>query len=431
MNLKTEIQNRIEKNQLNKAKFLLTISGGVDSMVLLDIFRQLPYAFSVAHCNFQLRGNDSDLDEKLVVDTCRKYNIPFFVEKFDVEKYQSTGNYSTEMACRNLRYDWFYDLLTTHKFDYLVMAHHLNDQLETLLINLSRGSGSKGLMAMEEISNKIFRPMLTFSKKEIVDYAKQEKITWREDITNQENDFIRNQIRNQIAPLLEEIHPQFLKNVNKSLTFLAEENQLVENYLQTKKKELFKQENDCEVVEISSLEKLNPINTHLHHFFSPFGFSVEEIRKLLIASTGAEMQSATHRALKNRKFLLIKKKEDKKTDIYVIDSIENSYYCSDLFFQKTAHHPTYTDETLDFDKIDFPLVFRPIEAGDSFFPLGMKGRKKVSKFLKDEKLSKFDKEKVRVLVDNQQQILWVYPLRIDERYKTTQETINFLNIKIC
>ena len=431
MNLKTEIQNRIENNKLGKAKFLLTISGGVDSMVLFHIFRQLSYTFSVAHCNFQLRGNDSDLDEKLVVDTCTKNKIPFFVEKFDVKEYQSTGNYSIEMACRNLRYEWFNKLLITHKFDYLVMAHHLNDQLETLLINLSRGSGSKGLMAMEEISNKIFRPLLTFSKKEIVDYAMQEKIIWREDLTNQENDFIRNQIRNQITPLLEEIHPQFLKNVNKSLAILAEENQLIENYLQTKKKELFRQEKEYEVVKINSLEKLSPINTHLHYFFSPFGFSVNEIRKLLIASTGAEMQSETHRILKNRNFLLIKKKENKKNDLYVIHSIENSYYCPNLFFQKTKRHPTHADETLDYDKIKFPLVFRPIEEGDVFFPLGMKGKKKVSKFLKDEKLSKFDKEKVRVLVDNQQQILWVYPLRIDERYKITQETINFLNIKIC
>src|SRR5690606_7370339 len=229
----------INFNFQEDAQLLVAVSGGVDSMVLCDLLLKSKLNFSVAHCNFQLRGKESDEDEKFVRNFCSQNQIPVFIKKFEVKKFKNSGNFSTQMAARELRYRWFEELISVQKFDYLLTAHHLNDALETFLINLSRGTGMKGLTGMN--SDKIHRPLLSYSKAEILSYAKNNNLKWREDSSNQTSDYVRNKIRHEIYPVLEEIHPQFLENFSKSIQFLHEENQILENHLKNIQNQLFKQ----------------------------------------------------------------------------------------------------------------------------------------------------------------------------------------------
>lgn len=428
------LQNFLDQtfqHQLHTKKFLVAVSGGVDSMVLLHLFRQSKFNFSVAHCNFQLRGEASNLDEKLVRDYCEKHQIQFFSTRFDVESYQNSGNYSLEMACRNLRYDWFSDLMIKHDFEVLSTAHHLNDQLETFLINLSRGSGIKGLGGMKLCQNQMFRPLLSMKREEIVAFAKAHQISWREDETNQTNDYVRNFIRNEISPLLNQLHPAFLDNFEKSNTHLQHDFQLIENHIKQLKSTLFLIENETIKIEISALQKLNPLQTYLHYLFDEYDFDSKEIEKLLHAENNAEIRNMKFRMLKYENALILQENSTKIWKELTFDLNENPYNCSNFVFQQSKNHSLYWDETLDADLIRFPLTLRSVKEGDFFYPLGMKSKKKINKFLKDLKLSKFEKEEVKILEDAEGCILWVSPHRIDDRFKISEQTINFLNIKLC
>jgi len=431
MELTKILMKSLERNSLQNKKFLLAISGGVDSMVLLHLFHSQKLDLSVAHCNFQLRGEASDLDEQLVREVSNQYQIPFYSIRFDVKAYQESGNYSVEMACRNLRYNWFSELQQKHNLEILVTAHHLNDQLETFFINLSRGSGIKGLSVMNELQSTIFRPFLEVSRETILAYAKQNNIDWREDESNASNIYIRNKIRNEVSPLLLNLHPKFLENFNQSIQFLKNENKVLTDFISIKKQELLINQGSVVKVKLDELQKLEPLETYLHYLFDEYDFHLDQLKQIITSNIGSEVETKKYRILKDRKFLLIKAKTEKLEDEIVFNLSENAYHCVNFVFQKSTNHSLYWDESLDLDKIIFPLTLRKKKEGDFFYPLGMNQKKKVSKFLKDEKLSNFDKENCWILVDNEDRILWISNLRIDERFKITDKTINFLNIKLC
>ncbi|HJD86393.1 MAG TPA: tRNA lysidine(34) synthetase TilS [Empedobacter falsenii] len=430
--IQQEFNFLLDQHDFNSHRYLLAVSGGVDSMILLDLFRQTSANFQVAHCNFQLRGVDADKDEALVREYCGKLNIPFHSVRFDVAAYQKTGNYSVEMACRNLRYDWFEQVQQQNHLDILVTAHHLDDNIETFLINLSRGTGLKGLIGMQTDNGKIFRPLLNFTKNELLVYAEANEISWREDYTNATDEYTRNKIRHHITPVLKELHPQFDENFLASLSHINDNYQIIQNKVEEVRTDLFSGDNPIKI-EINPLKSLQPLETFLYYLFEKYGFySSKELLKFLDAETGSEIKSTTYRLVKNRENLLLQPIEEENEDEITIfdDLIEiNSL---NLKFVKSINPHENATEIVDFTSILFPLKLRKVKEGDFFYPIGMNGQKKLmSKFMKDLKLSKLEKEKVWLLCDQKDQIIWVVNHRLDERFKTTETSKNFLNITVC
>ena len=418
---------------LSTSKLLLALSGGVDSMVLADLLIQSGLKFSVAHCNFQLRGKASDGDSSFIEEFCKENQIDFFIKKFDVQGYQKTGNYSIQMAARNLRYDWFDELIQQYQFDFLLTAHQLDDSIETFLINLSRGTGIEGLTGIKKQKGKILRPLLPFSKNEILDYAEKNNVKWREDDSNNSDDYLRNKIRHRIIPVLKEINPNFAKSFTKSLNYLESDFELIRFQIEKIKKKIFVNQGDEILIKISELKEEGFSNAHLFHLFNDFGFKFPlEIKKLMNSNQNGEIISKTHRLIKNREELILTSLKINVKDIEILlnpnEIIQKPLY---LKLEKSDTRDLNADESLDFDLIKFPVRLRKITASDEFRPLGMKGKKKLSKFLKDEKYSKTEKEKAWVLVSNENEILYILNRRIDERFKITEHTQNYLNIYLC
>ncbi|MEG0929939.1 MAG: tRNA lysidine(34) synthetase TilS [Algoriella sp.] len=425
--------NEILKNHnFTFRRYLLAISGGVDSMVLLDLFRQTSANFQVAHCNFQLRGEDSNGDEEFVRNYCGLHNIPFHSVRFDVEAYQKTGNYSVEMACRNLRYDWFAEIQQINHLEDLVTAHHSDDNIETFLINLSRGTGLKGLVGMQIDNGKIFRPLLNFTKNDLLEYAKNNTLAWREDYTNATDDYTRNKIRHHILSVLKEVHTQFDENFLATLSHINDNYLIVQQRVDELASCLFTGSNPIKI-EIKELKKLEPLETYIHYLFEKYNFnSPYEILKFLDAETGSEIKSTTYRLIKDREYLLLKNIEEiDDNEITILDDFIEIKSLNLKFVKSINPHENAT-EIVDFTSILFPLKLRKVKEGDYFYPIGMKGQKKlISKFMKDLKLSKLEKEQVWLLCDQKDQIIWVVNYRLDERFKTTKASKNFLNITLC
>jgi len=412
---------------------LAAVSGGVDSMVLCDLLLKTNKKFSIAHCNFQLRGNESENDEKFVWDYCIQNQIEFYSTKFNVKEFKQSGNYSTQMAARELRYSWFTRLMKEHGFDYLVTAHHLNDSLETFMINLSRGTGIEGLKGIPLLKNNIFRPLYNSSKNEILHYAKENKIEWQEDVSNSGNDYKRNKIRHYITPVLEEIHPEFLQNFVKTIEILEQDGILIQQLIESKRKELFEKNDSVIHISIEKLKQLNPLHSYLHYLFFEYGFRHPlEIEKLIYSNENGEINSESHRLIKNRNELLLSgiNPMEPSPEFIIREGIILEKPLS-LKISKSDARDFSAHETLDYEKIKFPLRLRKIKTGDIFFPFGMKGSKKLSKFFKDEKFSKLDKENSWLVVDDEDRILYVTGKRIDDRFKITEHTHKFLNIYLC
>lgn len=432
--LLSELKNNINRlGNLSQSKFLIAVSGGIDSMVLSDLFLKLKLNFAIAHCNFQLRGSDSDADEEFVRNYCIQNQIRFYSKKFNVKEYKQSGNHSTQMAARDLRYTWFRKLIHEDEFDFLVTAHHLNDSLETFLINISRGSGSNGLTGIQFSQKNVIRPFYNISKNLILEYARLNQIQWREDTSNANDDYIRNKIRHHIVPALNEIHPDFLNNFSKSIQIINEEKDLIQNHLKDLAGELFIPQKNNFLISIEKLNKLTPLHSYLFHLFSEYGFKhPAEIEKLMVANQGSEINSDKYRLIKNREELILSKKT--KIDIseeFIVEEGKLIQKPLNLKLSKSEEKDYSATETLDYEKISFPLRLRKIKTGDVFFPLGMKGSKKLSKYFKDEKFSKIDRENNWLLVDSDDRIVYITGVRIDDRFKITEHTHKFLNIYLC
>ena len=427
-------QNNLQKLENHTdSKFLIAVSGGIDSMVLCNLFLNSKLNFTVAHCNFQLRGNDSDEDENFVRNYCIQNQIEFHSKKFNVKAYKQSGNFSTQMAARDLRYNWFSELMREFQFDFLVSEHHLNDSWETFLINLSRGSGINGLTGIRFQQKEIIRPLYNISKDLISNYAELNQIQWREDVSNATVDYVRNKIRHQITPILNEIHPEFLQNFSKSIQNLNEEKILLQNELDNLRNHLWIKKGENFIISIEKLNQLQPLPSYLFHLFSKFGFvHPAEIEKLMNANEGSEINSEKFRLIKNRlELILAHKKEIGASAEFIMEEGKLIQKPLNLKFLKSDERDFSATETLDSDKISFPIRLRKVKSGDVFFPFGMNGSKKLSKFFKDEKYSKLDKENAWVLVDNRDEILYLTGKRIDERFKITEHTHKFLNIYLC
>ena len=419
---------------LEKGKLLIAISGGLDSVVLANLFHKLKFNFALAHCNFNLRGEESNADEDFVLQFAEDLNVEVYVESFDTEAYAKTHQLSTQMAARELRYSWFNDLMEQLKLDYLLTAHHADDNLETFLINLSRGTGLEGLTGIPEINCNIVRPMLTFSRQDIEVYANENKLKWREDSSNISTKYLRNKLRHDVIPALKETNPQLLQNFNKTLSFLKDSNEIIEDHIAEIQKKVVTLDGDLIILDNKKLLKLSNPKAYLYQLLKDFNFTEwDDVTDLLNAQSGKQVFSETHRLLKDRNTLILSERITNVDVSLTISENENEIETPlgkmTLKTVKQLKKALQSTIFVDKEKIQFPLTLRKWEEGDYFHPFGMKGKKKLSKYFKDEKLSLIEKEQTLVLCSGKN-ILWVVGKRADDRFKVTVNTSQILKIEI-
>ena len=425
---------------LKETKLLIAISGGLDSVVLTHLCKALDFDISLAHCNFNLRGNESDEDENFVIKLAKNLDLEVFIERFSTQDYATKNKLSTQMAARELRYHWFLDLAKNLNFDYILTAHHADDNLETFLINLTRGTGLSGLTGIPEINDSIIRPLLSFSREDLESYAKLNNLKWREDSSNASDKYLRNKLRHHVIPVLKEVNPELLKNFQTTLDNLNDTADIVDESLNAVAKRAIDSIDENQIkFKISEFKKVNNPKAYIYELFNTYGFSAwEDIVELLDAQSGKQVFSETHRLLKDRAHLILTKINDevnnvegekplkiKETDSKIKLPIGTLFFDeADAVFGKRTN-VIFVDK----DKLKFPLILKKWEEGDLFYPTGMKGKKKLSKYFKDEKMSLVDKENVWLLV-SEGNIVWVLNSRADERFKVTDETACILKIEL-
>lgn len=421
---------------LKERKFLIAISGGIDSVVLTHLCDSANLNVALAHCNFNLRGKESDADEDFVVNLAEDLNIEVFTQRFDTEAYAKDNKRSIQMAARELRYNWFEELSKQLQFDYILTAHHADDNLETFLINFTRGTGLEGLTGIPEINNKFVRPLLPFSSEQIEAYANANNIKWREDSSNKSVKYLRNKLRHEVVPILKEINPSLLQSFQTTLSNLNDTADIVEESTNAVLKRAIETMNEHFITfKISEFKKVNNPKAYMFEVFKSFGFTEwNDMVDLLDAETGKQVLSNTHRLIKNRDQLLLSPFKSKA----VVKEISISEHeakketpFGTLFFDeadaisKSEQHIIYVDK----DTLKFPLQLRKRQEGDVFYPIGMTGKKKLSKYFKDEKLSLLDKENTWLLCSGNA-IVWVINKRADERFKVTKNTKQILKIEL-
>jgi len=419
--------------ELLENHFLVACSGGVDSVVLAHLCSLNKMDFSIVHCNFQLRGYESDMDAFFVEDLARKLGKKIYIKDFDTNSYVNINKVSLQMAARELRYRWFEELMKKNKIKTLVTAHHADDNLETFIINLSRGTGIKGLTGIPAKTSNISRPLLIFSRAQIMQFAEIKNISWREDHSNLDKKYLRNKIREDVIPRLRELHPGFLGNYEATRANLEGSAALLENYLAEIKQELFQQEDDLIRIPINSLLKLDPIKVYMYELFHQYGFKEwNDVVGLLTASSGKEIYSQTHRLLKDRQYLLLQPLHPSTIEKFKIDAASGTITKPiNMKIDEVKAMGEQSKRILYVDKetLNHKLSIRKWEKGDYFYPFGMNGTKKVSKFYKDEKLDLISKEKQWLLCSGDA-IVWIIGRRGDDRFKVTPETKNILRFTI-
>ena len=295
--------NKIDS--IKKSNFLVAVSGGVDSMVLASLFKFNNINFSIAHCNFQLREDDSDSDEKFVIEWCKAENVKIFVKRFNTRQYCKENKLGIQEGARNLRYSWFKDLFKEYRFNYIVTAHHLDDQLETFLINATRGSGLNGLIGIPNESNFIFRPLLDELKFDILDYAKQNNIEYREDISNNEDNYFRNIIRNSVIPIFKDFDDNVMLKFKTTLNNLNSTKIFVDSIIENTKKDIFIFSDKSIVINIDKLKTLKPLDFFIHNLFNAYGFDYKEVIKIFDSESGKFLLSKTHKIKKSKNNLIL------------------------------------------------------------------------------------------------------------------------------
>ncbi|WP_298119525.1 tRNA lysidine(34) synthetase TilS [Flavobacterium sp.] len=436
----TTFQNHLNKNfpYLKEKRLLLATSGGIDSMVLVHLLHQLNYNFAVAHCNFQLRGEESDADENFVINQVsilsHRAQSRCFAIKFDTKKFASDYNLSIQLAARKLRYDWFYELLEKENFDYILTAHHLDDSLETFLINLSRGTGLDGLIGIPNQNDKIIRPLLVFSRDEIETFANENNISWREDSSNASDIYLRNKLRHNVVPILKELNPNLLTSFEKTIQNLKQSQSMVDDASKLVYKIVVEESENELKFNLKELLKLPNYDAYLYQWLKDYGFSAwDDIYDLVHSQSGKQVFCENFLLLKDRSYLILSpKNETNRNQIFKIDKNSSQVniplkfaFCNVGDISISDSNSIFVDE----DQLKFPLELRKWQEGDIFHPFGMQGTKKVSKYFKDEKLSLIDKlNKWLLCSDNQ--IVWIVGMRQDERFKVTTNTTKILKITI-
>ena len=418
---------------------LVALSGGADSVALLLILKELGYRIEAAHCNFHLRGEESNRDEDFVKELCRKQDIPFHVIHFDTKEYAALHQVSVEMAARELRYGYFRQLRQDIGADKVCVAHHRDDAVETLLMNLMRGSGVHGLTGIRAHHGEIVRPLLAVSRQEIEEYLHSIGQDFVTDSTNLVDDVLRNKIRLNVLPLLEKINPNVAENIGKTARFMQETEKVVETAIRQQQEEFIEHDaqRETETVSIETLQQLPSPELFLYEWLSKKGFNttqVEQLTEHLDGISGRAFETPDHTLLIDREYLVLARRKAPMKSLRIPE--EGRYridenICIDIKSLENVFISKSDDcATIDKSKVKYPLTVRPIANGDAFIPFGMTGRKLVSDFLTDQKCSLLEKRNQLVVTDCEGQILWLVGKRTDNRFRVTEQTTEVLQITL-
>jgi tRNA(Ile)-lysidine synthase len=424
-------------------RILLAVSGGLDSVVMCELFHRAGFSFGIAHCNFSLRGKESDEDEVFVEKLARKYKVAFHCKRFSTKKVARDKKLSIQMAARDLRYEWFEEIRSKENYKFIATAHHLDDQIETFFINLQRSTGIAGLHGILPIQKTLVRPLLFTFRKNIDSYARKHKLTYREDSSNAENKYLRNKIRHEIIPVFRELNNAFPQVLTENIQRIREAEVIFRNSIEGVRKKLIKKDKDGLHIILNELNKLVPVDTYAFELLSPFGFNESVIGDLLQSReeyTGKIFYSQTHRLVMHREEIILTPIPDKK-DILLKNSeiiipeerkeirkpIHLKFVRKDAV-KRSDIDPSENMANLDLRNIKFPLVLRKWKKGDSFYPLGMNKKKKLSDYFIDRKLSIPAKEKIWLLCSGKD-ILWIVGQRIDHRFRITPKTKEVLQVR--
>lgn len=432
---------------------LLAVSGGIDSVVLCDLMFDAGYDFALAHCNFRLRDEESERDEQFVKSLGEKYGKIVFVKRFDTKAYAEQNKVSIQVAARELRYGWFKELIATDRsqlpthrsqlptdhsqLHYLLTAHHANDNIETMLMNLFKGTGISGLHGILPVQDKIVRPLLFAKKEELLRYAQEKNLAFVEDSSNASDKYTRNFLRHHLLDLLKQVYPNVEDNLLKNIERFAEAEVLYKQAIDQHKKKLLEYKGNEVHIPVLKLKKSSPLSSIVFEIIKEYGFTANqtsEVIDLFESVTGKYIQSSTHRIIKNRNWLIIASQQATEAANILIEKGEKKVIFSGGELRiEVIKNPSFdipsaaSIAAVDYDEIEFPLLLRKWKQGDYFYPLGMKKKKKLSRFFIDQKLSKTDKEKVWVIEMNKK-IVWIIGYRIDDRFKIKPSTKKILKI---
>ncbi len=415
---------------IKDGKTLVAVSGGVDSVVLAHVFSKANLNFSIAHCNFNLRGNESDEDEKFVKKLAKSLNCTFYTTFFNTLNVAKTKGISIQMAARDLRYAWFEQIREKHGYNYIATAHHKGDVAETVLYNLSKGTGLDGLHGIKVKSNKLIRPFLFASRAEVELYAKKNAINWREDSSNAIIKYSRNKIRHQVIPLLEELNPKAQNSINTTSNRIKEIETFLHYNVALFKKKIVEKRGNSSFISINQLNKILGFRFLLFELLKPFGFTYEQSGKIAHALKGVSgklFYSKSHVANIDRDYLVVSTIPQNNNTVFIKDANVAFSFNNKHIATKSIKYHDYTIVAsnkilaLDKDKLKFPLKIRKWEIGDVFYPLGMKGKKKISDFMIDAKIPVNLKNEVYIIV-TEDKIVGILEHRLDDRFKITKDT---------
>ncbi len=418
---------------------LLAVSGGVDSMVMCDLFLKANFSFAIAHCNFNLRKEESVRDENFVREYAKANKITLHVKHFDTYAYMKEKGKSTQVAARELRYEWFEELLKQEDYAYVATGHHFGDSIETLFMNILRGTGISGLHGIIQKVNKVIHPLLFTDREEILKYQQANHISYVEDSTNASTKYTRNKIRHELIPLMKEISPNFDRIMRKEVERFRETEVVFRSVINQAKTTLLEIEGDRVQISIPKLMEYTPQRIFLYEILSDFGFNestINSIEDALLETSGKQFYSETHRLVKDRDYLLIVKNKPHNLNQYRIDSSQSNLVAPIKLHIEVFRELNYVKipkeksvAMLDYDRLKFPLLLRKWRKGDSFYPYGFKGEKKISEFYKNLKYSILDKENQWLLLSGEE-IVWVVGQRIDDRYKITKDTKTIYKLEL-
>ncbi|WP_421938342.1 tRNA lysidine(34) synthetase TilS [Pedobacter sp.] len=411
-------------------RILLAVSGGKDSVLMLHLFKALGFDFGVAHCNFNLRGAEAQRDEHFVEMLASSLDLPFHVTHFETKKYAREHKISTQMAARDLRYSWFEEIRLNHGYDFIALAQHQNDAVETLLINLTRGTGISGLHGILPKRDKLIRPLLFLNRFEIEVLISENQLDFVEDSSNANSDYTRNKIRHSVVPALQEINPRLEKTFAENISRFAEIELFLSREVERLSEALLEHKKGGIYLSLQRIGQLEPRQLLLFELLKPYGFTesvVAEILEHINAQSGKHFFSTSHEAIINRNELIIVAREDSIVQNQVIHpntkQIEFLNGAISMSFSDAIRFDINAAKAyVDSDKLIFPLIVRTWQYGDRFIPLGMNGFKKISDFFIDEKLALHLKERIPVLVNGNGEIIWLAGMRQDNRYKLTGTT---------
>jgi len=436
--------NFVEKENLSDKKqpTILAVSGGIDSVVMAALYHQAGLQFSIAHCSFNLRGAESDQDELFVKNLAEYYQVPSFFKSFDTLKFANRNKLSVQMAARQLRYTWFEELVSKENYHSYATAHHLDDQIETFFINMLRGTGISGLHGILSRQGNLIHPLMFAYRNEIIEFAKQNNLKYREDSSNIKTIYTRNKIRHDLLPIIEDINPAY-KNVITENIYRFQQAEIIYNEKITEEiSKVFIKNGESDRIDIKKLLLLKPHETYLYEMLKPYHFNYADVKDIISSLkgiAGKQFFSDSHRLIKDRDFLIIEKRkfedQSKDTSVLISENDLNIEFPVKLKLKIIAKDPSFKIPSdigiacLDLSKLSFPLKIRKWEKGDYFYPLGMKQKKLLSDFFIDNKFSIIEKENTWLLLSGQD-IIWIIGYRIDERYKISGKTTKIYQLNI-